>query len=75
MVPKSKFGSLGLVSDLKARLSQLRTYLRNKITSAREAIYNLGIPVKGAVVKQLLKEYSLVPTLVSMNLLSHGEIT
>ena len=75
MVPKLKFGSLGLVSDMKARLSQLRTYFRNKVTSAREAIYNLGIPVKGAAVQRLLKEHLLVPTLVSVNLLSQGEVT
>ena len=75
MVPKLKFGSLGLVSDMKARLSQLRTYFRNKVASAREAIYNLSIPVKGAAVERLLKEHSLVPTLVSVNLLSQGEVT
>ena len=50
---------------MKARISQLRTYLRNKIAAARDAIYNLGIPIKGAAVERLLKDHSLVPTLVS----------
>jgi hypothetical protein len=55
---------------MKARFSQLRSYLRKKVFSAREAIYNLGIPVKGAAVERLLKDHSLVPTLVSTGLLS-----
>ena len=33
-----------------------------KVFSAREAIYNLGIPVKGAAVEHLLKDHSLVPS-------------
>ena len=51
-------------------MSQVRSYLRNKVASAREAIYNLGMPIKGAAVERLLKDYSLVPTLVSASLLT-----
>ena len=51
-------------------MSQVWSYLRNKIASAREAIYNLGMPIKGAAVERLLKDHSLVPTLVSASILT-----
>ncbi|KIK21879.1 hypothetical protein PISMIDRAFT_103285, partial [Pisolithus microcarpus 441] len=63
-IPKSSFHHLGFASDLKGRLCHTRNYPREKIRAARRAIYNLGNPVKGTVVERILKDYSLVPTLV-----------
>ena len=47
-----------------ARLTCARSYLRDKICAAIHAIYKLGNPIKGTVVEKLLKNLSLVPTLV-----------
>ena len=51
-------------------MSQVWSYLRNKIASAREAIYNLDMPIKGAAVERLLKDHSLILTLVSVSILT-----
>ena len=53
------------MNDIKARISQLRTYFHAKIVAARDSIYCFGHPIKVSAVETLLKEYSLVPTLVS----------
>ena len=66
MIPKSKFSQVGWWNDIKARLSQAHTYMQDKIVAARHAIYQLGAPIKGVTVERLLKDYSLVPTLVSL---------
>jgi hypothetical protein len=50
---------------MSARINGVRLYLRDKIFVAREAIYKLGAPIKGAAAERLLKAFSLVPTLVS----------
>jgi len=50
---------------MSARVSRVRQYLGDKITVTRDAIYKLGLPIKGAAVERLLKELSLVPTFVS----------
>jgi len=50
---------------MSARVSKVRQYLGDKITAARDAIYKLGLPIKGAAAERLLKEFSLVPTFVS----------
>lgn len=65
MIPKSNFWRLGFANDIKARISQLRTYFHAKIVAARDSIYRFGRPIKASAVETLLKEYSLVPTLVS----------
>ncbi|KIK11948.1 hypothetical protein PISMIDRAFT_121800, partial [Pisolithus microcarpus 441] len=59
LIPKSNFWHVGLWNDIKARVSQARTYLRSKIVAARDAIYRLGTPIKGAIVERLLKDHSL----------------
>lgn len=64
-LPKSRFDRLGLKADISARINSVRLYLRDKIIVARDAIYKLGAPVKGAAAERLLKDFSLVPTLVS----------
>ena len=66
IIPKSNFSQVGWWNDIKARVSQARTYMQNKIVAARDAIYRRGAPIKGAVVERLLKDCSLVPTLVSL---------
>ena len=65
LIPKSCFSHTSLWNDIKAQISQACTYMQSKIISARDAIYQHGAPIKGAVVEHLLKDSSLVPTLVS----------
>lgn len=65
LVPKTEFDRLGLLSDMSRRISQVRTYLRDKVAAARNAIYKLGSPIKGTVPEAHLKAMSLVPTFVS----------
>jgi hypothetical protein len=43
----------------------MRQFIKDAIIAARNAIYKAGAPIKGATVERLLKEFSLVPTLVS----------
>jgi hypothetical protein len=43
----------------------MRQFLKDTIIAARNAVYKAGAPIKGAAVERLLKEFSLVPTLVS----------
>jgi hypothetical protein len=62
---KSHFDRLGLKADTLARINNMRVYLRDKIIVARDAIYKLGAPIKGVATERLLKDFSLVPTLVS----------
>ena len=71
LLPKSSFHCLGSLSDLKRRLSYARTYLREMVCAARRKIYELGNPIKGTAVKRILKDKSLVSTLVSQRLPFH----
>ena len=64
-VPRASFGRLGFVSDILSRLSHARNYLQSKIRSARHLIYQCGKAIKSVAIERILKEYSLVPTLVS----------
>ena len=65
LIPKSSFHQLGFLSDMSGRLSHVRTYFLQKVLDARWAIYELGKPLKSLVVERLLKDNSLVPTVVS----------
>ena len=67
-IPRVLFGCLGFVLDILSRLSQVHNYLQNKICSARHAIYQCGKAIKSVTIEQILKEHSLVPTLVSLAL-------
>ena len=58
------FHRTGFVRDLASRISYSRTYLHEKIALARCAIYELGRALKGTTVETILKNESLVPTLV-----------
>ena len=67
IILKSKFLQVGWWNDIKAQVSQARTYMQDKIVATRDAIYWLSTPIKGVTVERLLKDYSLVPTLVSLH--------
>jgi hypothetical protein len=43
--------------------------IKDAVVAARNAIYKLGTPIKGVAVEHLLKEFSLVPTIVSVSCL------
>jgi hypothetical protein len=48
----------------------VRTHFLQKVLDARRAIYNLGKTVKSVAVEHILKEKSLVPTMVRVSNLS-----
>jgi hypothetical protein len=56
---------MGLVHDLRARISIARTYFWNKVKAARNLIYNGGCAVGSDRVNANLQSFSLVPTIVS----------
>lgn len=62
------FNRVGFLRDVSQRMNQLRTYVTNKVAKARDAIYMRGAPIKGALVESILKDLSLVPTVVSLML-------
>jgi len=65
LVPKGLFGFLGLVKDMKSRMTHLRVYATTKVLKAREFIYQWGYTIDGAKVDDTLGEGSWVPILVS----------
>ena len=65
-LPKASFNRLGFHTDFMARLTCACSYLRDKICTAIHVIHKLGNPIKGTVVEKLLKNLSLVPTLVKL---------
>lgn len=65
LVPKGLFGYLGLMKDMRSRLTNLRVYAMAKVIKAREFIYQLGNIVDGAKVEDSLWEGLWVPTLVN----------
>lgn len=66
LIPKSNLDRLGLRSDAKSRLDKARKYDTARVDKARKAIYELGKPINGVHVQQLLKASSAVPTKVSL---------
>ncbi|KAK7450167.1 hypothetical protein VKT23_013050 [Stygiomarasmius scandens] len=44
------------------RVSKVRTFLADAVRRAREFVYNLGLPINGTNVNNLLKETSSIPT-------------
>ena len=71
---KKDFDQMGLVRDLRARITKARVYFSDKITRARDFIYELGKPIAGTAVERLLKVQSLVPTPVCILLWLGPEI-
>ena len=65
LIPKKDFYLLGLLTDLSQRMSRARLYLRDKVSAACNAIYNLGSPIKGTLPEGHLRDMSLVPMFVS----------
>lgn len=65
LIPKSDFARLGLVSNMSTRLTKIHEYFCDQIRAACDAIYKLGSPIKGTMPEHYLKEFSLVPTIVS----------
>lgn len=64
LTPKNSFSSLGLVRDMKSRLTNLRVYTMAKVIQARDFIYRYGNTVDGVKVEHTLGEGSWVPILV-----------
>jgi hypothetical protein len=56
---------MGQIRDLSQRISNPRNILHDAVQTARRFIYQLGLPINGAAVDQLLKPTSSVPTVVS----------
>jgi hypothetical protein len=48
------------------RIKGFRQYMANKVAAARRLIYDLAKPITGAAVDGFLKEFSGVPTKVSV---------
>jgi hypothetical protein len=57
---------LGGVFDMRYRLEKARTYLADVVNNARDRIYRLGHGVSAKGVENLLKPFSLVPTVVGI---------
>ncbi|KAF7292248.1 hypothetical protein MIND_01252200 [Mycena indigotica] len=63
LVTKKEIHIMGFVRDIKSRMSNARQYLFDKVKSARDFIYNLGLSITSDKVEDLLKETSSVPTI------------
>ena len=64
LTPKIEFHFLGLLADASQRAFKICTYFHEKVTTACNAIYNLGSPIKGTIPEAYLKYMSLVPTCI-----------
>ncbi|KAG2049202.1 hypothetical protein BDR06DRAFT_1012311 [Suillus hirtellus] len=60
---KSKFGSLGLIKDMKSQMINLQVYATTKVIQACEFIYKYGNTVDGSKVEHTLGEGSWIPTM------------
>jgi hypothetical protein len=67
LTPKSLFASLGLLNDMRSRITKLRVYAMTNVVKARDFIYKWGNTVDGLKVEHALGEGSWVPTIVSAN--------
>lgn len=63
-VPMEDCDKLGGVFDMRYRLEKARTYLANAVNNARDRIYRLGQGVSAKGVEDMLKPFSLLPTVV-----------
>ena len=74
LIPKDKISGLGLPADMENRTKMVRiddVCRQNKIQAARSLIYNKGYVVNSTHIEDLLKDESLVPTEVSLEVLFH----
>ncbi|KAL1703844.1 hypothetical protein EV121DRAFT_207048 [Schizophyllum commune] len=65
LMPREKLDRMGLVSDMRYRLTHVRRYLGAAVKKARDYIYERAFPITGARVEAELKSTSSVPTLNS----------
>jgi hypothetical protein len=75
LTPKNLFSSLGLVRDMKSRLTKLRVYTLTKVIQARDFIYRCGNTVDGVKVEHTLGEGSWVPILVRETIFSSSMVS
>ena len=66
LIPKPKLDRLRLISDSKNHIDKACKYDIDSVNKARKAIYELGKPIGGVYIQQLLKASSAVPTSVSL---------
>lgn len=66
LVLKSKLDRLGLCRDMSTRINKFREFMADRVASARRAIYSLAKSIHSTAVENLLKEFSGIPTLVSV---------
>lgn len=67
----SRVDRMGTVRDMKERQALARTYdnqWRGKVDAARETIYQKNYAVDSDAVEKVLKDQSLVPTTVSVDI-------
>lgn len=57
---------MGLKRDIAIRVHQVRQFMVERVTAARNFIYRHGAPIKGKNVEDLLKDFSGVPTQVGV---------
>ncbi len=50
--------------DMKVRVDQVRQFMVDNVTAARDAIYRLAMGIRSTAVDDLLKHFSGVPTMV-----------
>ncbi|KAJ3558095.1 hypothetical protein NP233_g11576 [Leucocoprinus birnbaumii] len=62
LVKKDKMDKLGQASDNRTRFTKIRKYLTNRVASARQAIYGLGMSFQSMAVRLNLDEVSATPT-------------
>jgi hypothetical protein len=58
---------MGLVRDIRLRLTNVRRFFLDKVRRARKWIYEKGVGVTSKAVEDILKETSSVPTMVISN--------
>jgi hypothetical protein len=75
LTPKSLFNFLGLSSDMRSRVANLREYVMMRVVKARDFIYTNGNTVDGVKVEHTLGEGSWVPTLVSETTFLYYQLT
>jgi len=66
LIPKPRLNWLGLISDSKNRIDKACKSDTDSVNKAQKAIYELGKPIGGVYVQQLLKASSVVPISVSL---------
>ena len=69
LIPMERIPNLGMAADVRQRLTLRRIDdigCRTKIEQARKFIYAQGYAINGRVVDEILKDQSLVPTVVSL---------